>query len=186
VALECLFPDPGRGIPEPHLALSYQMKLMQGDFHLARRLQHRPNYWPSSVRLQAPVATVQSCTVVLDEADARTLPSGEKATALNQQLWPSSVCCQAPEVTSQSRIVSSMEADARALPSGEKAIALTQLLCFQAPEVESQSRTVLSSGLMQGLFRQVKCYSTDETAAALKCPFPGPGSDIPEPHCGII
>jgi hypothetical protein len=64
--------------------------------------------------------------VLSSEADARTLPSGEKATALTESLWPSSVCFQAPVVASQSRTVLSSEADARTLPSGEKATALTE------------------------------------------------------------
>jgi hypothetical protein len=59
--------------------------------------------------------------VLSDEADARSLPFGEKATALTQSLWPSSVCFQAPVVVSQSRTVLSSEADGRTLPSSEKA-----------------------------------------------------------------
>src|ERR1700719_1565174 len=84
--------------------------------------------WPSSFCFQAPVVASQSRTVLSNEADARTFPSGENATALTERPW-SSVCFQPPVVVSQSRIVLSPEADARTFPSGEKAIALTESLC---------------------------------------------------------
>ena len=38
--------------------------------------------WPSSACLQDPVVATHSRTVISDEVDARTLPSGEKAGAL--------------------------------------------------------------------------------------------------------
>ena len=62
-----------------------------------------------------------------NEADARTLLSGENATVVTKERWPLSVSFQAPVVASQSRTVLSYEADARTLPSGENATALTEL-----------------------------------------------------------
>ena len=81
--IECLFP--GRG----------HMKLIQGPCHPVRRLQQRVKD-ATAVALERlfPVVASQSRTVLSHEADARTLPSGEKATALTQSLWPSSVCRQ--------------------------------------------------------------------------------------------
>jgi hypothetical protein len=55
------------------------------------------------------------------EADASSLPSGEKATALIGPEWPSSVCRAAPEPAAHSLTVQSLEADASSLLSGEKA-----------------------------------------------------------------
>ena len=71
-------------------------------------------------------AASQSLTVLSSDADATSLPSGEKATALTELEWPSSVCSAAPVAASQSLTVSSSDADATSLPSGEKATALTQ------------------------------------------------------------
>ena len=121
MALECLFPGPGRGIPD---------------------------------------------TVLSSEVDARTMPSGEKATALTESLWLSSVCFQIPVVAFQSRTVLSYEVDARTLPSGEKATALTEPLwpssvCFQVPIVAFQSRTVLSA--------EADANSFDPMAVAFEC-----------------
>ena len=99
---------------------------------------------------QDPVPVSQSRTVSSDDADATSLPSGEKATALTRFEWPSSVLRQDPVPVSQSRTVSSPDADATSLPSGEKATALTQSewpssVLRQDPVPVSQSRTVLSS-----------------------------------------
>ena len=60
------------------------------------------------------------------EADATTLPSGEKATDVTQFEWPSSVSRAAPVAASQSLTVLSYEADATTLPSGEKATDVTE------------------------------------------------------------
>ena len=73
--------------------------------------------------MAAPVAVSQSRTVRSHEADATSVPSGEKATALTESVWPWSVCVVAPVAASQSRTVSSLGADATSVPSGEKAIA---------------------------------------------------------------
>src|SRR3984957_21225887 len=51
--------------------------------------------WPSSVLRQDPVAASHSRTVLSDDADATSWPSGEKATALTELEWPSSVLRQA-------------------------------------------------------------------------------------------
>ena len=100
-----------------------------------------------SVCRAAPVAESQSRTVLSSEADATSLPSGEKATALTSSKWPSSVCSAAPVAKSQSRTVLSREnmppeADATSLPSGEKATVLTPFewpssVCRAAPVAES-------------------------------------------------
>src|SRR5437588_591223 len=47
--------------------------------------------WPLSVCSEAPVAASQSLTVRSPDAEATSLPSGEKATALTSAEWPSSV-----------------------------------------------------------------------------------------------
>ena len=52
-------------------------------------------------------AASQSRTVPSPDADATSLPSGEKATALTEPEWPSSVCSGEPVLASQSRTVSS-------------------------------------------------------------------------------
>src|SRR5277367_5538803 len=83
----------------------------------------------------APESASQSLTVSSYEADASSLPSGEKATALTPEICPSSVCSGVPEPASQSLTVLSYEADASSLPSGEKATALT-------PELRSEERRV--------------------------------------------
>ncbi len=81
-------------------------------------------------RLQraAPVAASQSRTVLSSDADATSLPSGEKATDVDRtREWPSSVCTERrPVAASQSRTVLSSDADATSLPSGEKATELTR------------------------------------------------------------
>src|ERR1700735_1415875 len=115
----------------------------------------------SNVRFEAPVVASQSRTVVSYEADASTLPSGEKATALTELLWPSSVCFQAPVVAFQSRTVLSYEADARTLPSGEKATAKTELLwpssvCRQG----SQSSLIPETFFMNDSFSFKCCIFT--------------------------
>ena len=75
----------------------------------------------SSVWRAAPEPASHSLTVSLYEADASSLPSGEKATALIGPEWPSSVCRAAPEPAAHSLTVQSLEADASSLLSGEKA-----------------------------------------------------------------
>ena len=73
--------------------------------------------------MAAPVPASQSRTVRSVEADATSVPSGEKATALTEPVWPWSVCMAAPVAASQSRTVPSLEADATSVPSGEKVTA---------------------------------------------------------------
>ena len=70
------------------------------------------------------VPVSQSRTVVSCEADAISLPSGEKAIALTSPKWPSSVLQHNPVSVSQNRTVVSYDTDAIILPSGEKSIAL--------------------------------------------------------------
>src|SRR5207248_7963873 len=86
-----------------------------------------------SVCRAAPVAASQSRTVLSSghnhdpEPDATVWPSGEKATALTDDVWPSSVCRAAPVAASQSRTVLSSdhnhnpEPDGTNLPSGTDA-----------------------------------------------------------------
>ena len=97
---------------------------------------------------QDPVAISHSRTVLSFDADATSLPSGEKLTALTQSEWPSSVLRQDPVDVSHSRTVSSSDADATSLPSGEKLTALTQ------PEWPSSvwSRALHSSCPFDNLF----------------------------------
>jgi hypothetical protein len=55
------------------------------------------------------------------DADASSLPSGEKATAFTNHEWLSSVRSAAPDPAFYSLTVVSLDADASSLPSGEKA-----------------------------------------------------------------
>ena len=103
----------------------------------------------SSACKAAPLAASQSRTVWSLEADATSVPSGEKATALTEPVWPWSVCVVAPVAASQSRTVWSVEADAISVPSDEKVTALAEpvwpwSVCVAAPVAASQSRTVRS------------------------------------------
>jgi hypothetical protein len=96
-----------------------------------------------------PWPDVWSLTVLSSDADASSLPSGEKATALTQAEWPLSVCSAAPEPVSQSLTVPSLDADASSLLSGEKATALTQAewpssVYSTTPEPAFRSVTVLT------------------------------------------
>jgi hypothetical protein len=59
-------------------------------------------------------------TVPSDDADASSLPSGEKATPRTGFLWPSSVRSVVHDRLSHSRTVPSSDADASSLPSGKK------------------------------------------------------------------
>src|SRR5439155_1267519 len=84
------------------------------------------------------------------DADATSLPSGEKVTPETPSEWPSSVRRTAPVAESQSLTVLSSDADATSLPSGEKATPETPFewpssVRRTAPVAESQSLTVLSS-----------------------------------------
>ena len=63
----------------------------------------------------------QSLTVLSDDPDATTLPSGEKATDQTAFEWPLSVCSAVPVTASQSLTVSLYDPDATTLLSGEKA-----------------------------------------------------------------
>ena len=76
-----------------------------------------------------PVVTSHSLTVPSLDADARVLPSGEKATELTQDVCPKSVPVLDPVATSHSLTVPSRDADATVLLSGEKATERTQFLC---------------------------------------------------------
>lgn len=62
----------------------------------------------------------QRLTVFSSEADATTLPFGDKTTEVTQPNWHWSVWSLAPLVTSQSLTVLSHEAAATKLSSGEK------------------------------------------------------------------
>ena len=63
------------------------------------------------------------------EADARTLPSGEKDTSSTSELWPGRVWRVFPEAVSHSLTVLSSEQEARRLLLlGQKATALTGLV----------------------------------------------------------
>jgi hypothetical protein len=103
----------------------------------------------SNVCSTAPDPASHSLTVLSLDADASSLPSGEKATAVTQSEWPSSVCSTAPDPASHSLTALSRDADASSLLSGEKATALIQLewpssVCSTAPEPASHSLIVLS------------------------------------------
>ena len=81
--------------------------------------------WPSSTLRHDPVAASHTRTVLSQEADATSWPSGEKATVLTLPVWPSSTLQHDPLAASHTRTVLSEEADATSWPSGEKAMALT-------------------------------------------------------------
>ena len=61
-----------------------------------------------------------------EEADARSWPFGENATALTEREWPSRMPREALVVGSQSLIVLSSDVEARSWPSGENATAQTE------------------------------------------------------------
>src|ERR1700761_8837506 len=72
-----------------------------------------------------PVVGSHRWTVLSNDADAISLPSGEKATDMTLPLWPLSVDRAAPVAGSHRRTVLSYDADATSFPSGEKATDLT-------------------------------------------------------------
>jgi hypothetical protein len=67
------------------------------------------------------VATSQSLIVRSQDPEARTFPSGEKATEWTIPVCPRRVRSSFPVATSQSLIVWSSDPEARIFPSGEKA-----------------------------------------------------------------
>jgi hypothetical protein len=89
-------------------------------------------------------------TVLSHDPEARSLPSGEKATDATESVWPASVFNTAsrPVETSHSCTTSSLDPEARSLPSGEKAteVAKPELkrVCLTCPEATSHSFTVSS------------------------------------------
>src|SRR4051812_40758958 len=82
---------------------------------------------PSSVCRSIPVAASHSPTVLSLDTDARSLLSGENATALTEYVCPSNICRGIPVTASHSLIVLSLDADARCLLLEENATALTCL-----------------------------------------------------------
>jgi hypothetical protein len=62
-----------------------------------------PYPWLLSVCSDAPVAESQSQTVLSQDADATSLPSGENTTALTALEWPLSVCSNAPQLSRTAR-----------------------------------------------------------------------------------
>jgi hypothetical protein len=67
-----------------------------------------------------------SLTGLFSNADASSLPYGEKAVVWIVLEWPSSICSAAPKLVCHSLTVLSSDADASSLPSSEKATALTR------------------------------------------------------------
>ena len=83
---------------------------------------------PESVDSSRPVATSHNLIVSSHEPEARTLPSGEKATDVTSSVCPVRVHNSLPVDTSHRLIVSSQAPEARSAPSGEKATELMLLL----------------------------------------------------------
>ena len=91
---------------------------------------HRVNlaeYARSGWRAPGRFATSHSLMVLSSLAEARVLPSGEKATESTASACPVRVARSWPVSTSHSLMVLSPLAEARVLPSGEKATELTAI-----------------------------------------------------------
>src|SRR4051794_15513129 len=66
-------------------------------------------------------------TVLSNDRDATSCPSGEKTTALTESRWAWSDAWAWPVLASHNRTVRSSDPDATSCPSGEKTTMLTQL-----------------------------------------------------------
>ena len=123
----------------------------------------------SSLCKAMPVAACQSRTVWSSEADAISVPSGEKATALAVLVWPRSVCVVAPVAACQSRTTQSLEADATSVPSGEKATALTMSVWPSSVcSSELHSSTICGHLLIQLSISPLNCLRTKLLCGANK------------------
>jgi len=79
----------------------------------ARRILCSDTFDKTGQNLSSPVAASQSLTVLLSDADATCLPSGENATALTRPEWPSRVCSGAPNADRHSKTQLDLERYAR-------------------------------------------------------------------------
>lgn len=72
---------------EPAISRSVNSRMFEHGSNAILLVKPMLRVWRS-----APVPAPQSRTVLLTDTDATTWPSGEKATALTQDVWPPSVC----------------------------------------------------------------------------------------------
>mmetsp|Transcript_10665 Transcript_10665/g.29552 ORF Transcript_10665/g.29552 Transcript_10665/m.29552 type:complete len:259 (+) Transcript_10665:284-1060(+) len=126
--------------------------------------------WQIRACKRSPLSAFHTLAVPSYDAEATSMPSGEKAAPRTQSVCPVSVCRHSPLDTHHTLTVPSYDADAIRAPSGEKTAARTQSSCpasmnMHSPDSVEKRPTFLLAEAMTIV------WPSGEKAAAFAMPF---------------